>query len=131
MFAINITMFRDLPSVIQTFGHRYAFHAFMNVITAAAAYVDFITGIYIWKKILISLKPSIRAASTISTGNAREFCLNIMIINGVEIIGRKKASTVFSKPALLNIRNRGIIVATCGIIIARSRTENSLSFHLS
>ena len=95
-----------------TFGHRYAFHAFMKVITAAAAYVDFITGIYIWKKILNSLRPSIRAASTISTGNAREFCRNIMIINGVEIIGRKKPTAVLIKCAFVNIRYNGTIVAT-------------------
>ena len=37
LLAVNITMFRDFPSVMITFGHRYAFHAFMNVITAAAA----------------------------------------------------------------------------------------------
>ena len=40
----------------------------MKVITAAAAYVDFIVGMNIWKKILTSLSPSIRAASIISTG---------------------------------------------------------------
>ena len=42
---------------------------FIKVITAAAAYVDFIVGMNIWKKILTSLSPSIRAASIISTGN--------------------------------------------------------------
>ena len=114
-----------------TFGHRYEFHAFMNVITAAAAYVDFCTGIYILKKIPISLSPSIRAASIISTGKFLEFCLNIMIRNGVEIAGSMKPHTVFIKPSFDIILNRGISVATCGIIMARSKTENSLSFALS
>ena len=54
-----------------------------------------------------------------------------MIINGVEIIGRIKPTAVFRSPALENILNNGTIVATCGTIIARSRIENTLSFHLS
>ena len=54
-----------------------------------------------------------------------------MIINGVEIIGRKKPTAVFSSFAALNIWNNGIMVATCGTIIARSSIENNLSFHLS
>ena len=71
----------------------------MNVITAAAAYVDFCTGIYILKKIPISLSPSIRAASIISIGKFLEFCLNIMMRNGVEIAGSMKPHTVFIKPS--------------------------------
>ena len=55
----------------------------------------------------------------------------IMIINGVEMIGRIKPTAVFRSPALENILNNGTMVATCGTIIARSRTENSLSFALS
>ena len=35
-----------------------------------------------------------------------------MIINGVEIIGRKKPAIVFSNFAELNIWNNGIMVAT-------------------
>ena len=88
-------------------------------------------GINIWKKIRTSLNPSIRAASIISTGNARAFCRNIMIINGVEMIGRMKPMDVFRSFAFENILNNGTIVATWGTIMARSRMENSLSFPLS
>ena len=63
-------------------------------------------GINIWKKILTSLKPSIRAASIISTGKALAFCRNIMIINGVEMIGRIKPTAVFKSPAFENILNK-------------------------
>ena len=51
----------------------------INVTTAAAAYVDFVTGINIWKKILISPKPSILAASIISLGKDFAPVLNIVI----------------------------------------------------
>ena len=41
VFAINIGIVCALLSFITTFGHKYAFQEFMNVITPAAAYVDF------------------------------------------------------------------------------------------
>ena len=88
-------------------------------------------GIYILKKIAHSDSPSIRAASIMSTGKLREFCLNIIIINGVEIAGSIKPATVLIKPSLDIIVKRGISVATAGTIIAISRTVNSLSFALS
>ena len=69
-------------------------------------------GINIWKKILTSLKPSIRAASIMSTGKALAFCRNIMIINGVEMIGRINPMDVFRSFAFENILNNGTIVAT-------------------
>ena len=54
----------------------------------AAAYVERIVGINIWKKIRISESPSILAASMMSCGNDRALCRYIMIRNGVEIVGR-------------------------------------------
>jgi hypothetical protein len=116
---------------MTTFGHRYAFHAFINVITAAAAYVDFMIGMYILKKMENSVSPSIRAASRTSTGKLLEFCLNIMIRNGVDIVGRINAQTVLSKCMLDIILNSGIIVATCGTIIASSKMEKTKSLCLS
>ena len=41
------------------------------------------------------------------------------------MLGKINAQTVFNNPALDTILNRGIIVATCGIIIAKNNTENN------
>ena len=89
------------------------------------------TGIYMRKKIANSESPSIRAASMISGGKFLEFCLNIMIINGVEIAGSAKPQTVLRSLSLLIIVNSGIIVATPGIIIAIRRIANKTSLALS
>ena len=116
---------------MTTFGHRYAFHAFIKVITPAAAYVAFMTGRYIRKKIPISETPSIRAASIMSMGKRLEFCRNSMIKNGVETDGSINPHTLFKSPSLEIILNSGIIVATPGTIIAKSRIENKKSLYLS
>ena len=103
----------------------------MKTMTAEAAYVDFIIGKYIRKKIPISLRPSIRAASIVSMGKLRLFCRNIMIINGVARPGIMNAHTVFSIFICEIMVNRGISVATCGTIIASRRMAKSLSLPLS
>jgi len=54
-----------------------------------------------------------------------------MIRNGVEMLGRMNAQTLFSKPALDIILNKGTIVATCGTIMASSRMLNKRSLFLS
>ena len=67
----------------------------------------------------------------ISTGKDLAFWRNIMIMNGVVIMGRMKPSVQFKSLAFENIWNSGTIVATCGTIMASRRMEKSLSFHLS
>lgn len=51
--------------------------------------------------------------------------------NGVDILGKINAHTVFKKPSFDIILKSGIIVATCGTIIASNSIPNSLSFALS
>ena len=79
----------------------------------------------------ISDKPSILAASMISCGKDLALCRNIMIKNGVETVGRINPIVVFSQPAVENIWNKGIIVATKGTIIARRIMLITVSFALS
>ena len=93
--------------------------------------MDFIIGKYIRKKIPISLRPSIRAASIVSIGKLRLFCRNIMIRNGVDRAGMMNAHTVFSSFSREIMVNRGISVATCGTIMASRRMAKSLSLPLS
>ena len=50
---------------------------------------------------------------------------------GGEMLGRMNAHTLFSKSALDIILNKGTIVATCGTIMASSRTLNSRFLFLS
>ena len=88
-------------------------------------------GIYIRKKIPVSLKPSSLAASMISCGKEREAWRNIMIMNGVEIEGSMKAAIVLTIFSWENIRNIGIMMAANGIIIAVRSTVNTASFALS
>ena len=94
-------------------------------------HVDFMVGIYIRKKIPVSLKPSSLAASMISCGKEREAWRNIMIMNGVEIEGSMKAAIVLTIFSWENIRNIGIMMAANGIIIAVRSTVNTASFALS
>lgn len=68
-------------------GHKKLFHVLIKVMIPAAEYADFITGMYIEKKILTSPNPSILAASMISFGNIFEFCLKKKIKNAVDIPG--------------------------------------------
>ncbi len=79
----------------------------------------------------ISDNPSILAASIMSCGNDLALCLNIIIRNGVEIVGRMNPIVVFSQPAFENIWNSGIMVATKGTIIASRIMLISVSFALS
>ena len=78
----------------------------------------------------VSLRPSMRAAFMISTGKLREFWRNIMIMNGVAIAGSAKPQAVFRSFIRLIIVNSGIMVATPGIIMARSRTPKRRSLPL-
>ena len=88
-------------------------------------------GINILKKMPTSLKPSIRAASIISCGNALAFCLNIIIKNGVAIVGKINHNVLFSNPDFENILNKGINTAANGTIIANKITDITVSFALS
>ena len=54
-----------------------------------------------------------------------------MIIKGVATVGSTKPQTVLSRCILLIILNRGIMVATPGIIIASSRMAKTMSLPLS
>ena len=93
----------DVFSVIITFGQRYEFHAPINVMMAAEAYVDFMVGIKILRNILNSFNPSSLAASRISCGNDLALCLNSIIKNGVDNVGSKNPKVVFKSPHFENI----------------------------
>ena len=88
-------------------------------------------GIKIVRKIFNSLKPSIRAASMISSGKDLALCLKSMIKNGVEIVGNTYAIHVLARCIPENSLNNGIKVAANGTIIARSNTFIRRSFALS
>ena len=63
--------------------------------------------------------------------NDLALCLNIIIKNGVEIVGRINPIVVFNQPAFENIWNSGIMVATNGTIIASRIMLISRSLPLS
>ena len=88
-------------------------------------------GMNIRKKMPISLKPSIRAASMMSCGKLLAACRNIRIRNGVDTDGRTRAQKLLIMCHWENILNSGIMIATNGSIMASSRMRIRASFPLS
>ena len=73
-------------SVVSNIGYKNWFQPNKNIITNIAARLVLLIGINISKKNLIGLQPSIRAASTISSGIVIKNCLkrNVAVADAIK-----------------------------------------------
>ncbi len=103
-------------------GHRKSFHVHMNVITPSVASAGAESGRTIRVRTPSRDAPSMRAASSSSTGSVRKNCRIMKMPKPVARLGRIRAGSVSIRPADLTIRNVGIITTWNGIIsVARIR----------
>ena len=102
-------------------GHRKSFHVHRNVTIASVASAGIESGRTIRKSTPSREQPSIRAASSSSTGSVRKNWRRRKMPNGVTRFGAIRAPSESTRPRCWTIRNVGIMITWNGTIsVARS-----------
>ena len=108
-------------------GHMKSFHMLRNMNVAYVARIGLKSGIATVQKIRNSPAPSIRAASSSSSGTPRAYWRTMKIPKMGARPGIIAPSSVFTSPSLWSIRNSGSIPTWPGITSAASSTRNRRS----